>query len=110
MELSDLNKNTSLPRTAGSLPAVSSSYASLPQSSRTAIYPINNVRQSAHSTENNSRIFSPYTAPSAINVENKTLAQASGGPSYQHNIAMTKYHHVSIPPKPRLNQSMNILA
>ena len=110
MEFSDLNKNTSVTRTAGVLPPSSSSYATLPQSSRTAIYPINNAQKSAHSTENNSRIFSPYSSPSAINVENRALAQASGGPVYQHNVAMTKYYHVSITPKPRTNQSMNILA
>ena len=110
MELSGLNKNTSVTRTADILPAGSSTYGSLPQTSRTAIYPIKNVQQSAHSTENNSRIFSPYTAPSAINVENRALSQASNGPNYQHNIAMTKYYHVSMPPKPRMNQSMNILA
>tara|TARA_B100000780_G_scaffold264716_1_gene219580 strand:- start:357 stop:689 length:333 start_codon:yes stop_codon:yes gene_type:complete len=110
MEFSDLNKNTSVTRTADILPPSSSNYATLPQSSRTAIYPLSNAQKPAHPTENNSRIFSPYSSPSAINVENKALAQASGGPVYQHNIAMTKYYHISITPKPRTNQSMNILA
>ena len=110
MELSDLNKATSVRRTTDILPPGSNNYASLPHSSKSAIYPINKVLKSAHTTENRSRLFSPYTAPSAVNVENKALGQASGGPIYQHDIALTKYYHVSVIPKPRTSNSMNILA
>ena len=110
MEFSDLNNSTSVPRTSAITATGSSSYATSPQTARTPIYPINTSRKSGQTTENSSRLFSPYTAPSAINVENKSLAQGSGGPIYQHNIAITKYHHISATPKPRTNQSMNILA
>lgn len=106
----DLNNSMNVPKTSGTLVPGSSNYSTLSQSSRAAIYPITNAPKPSHSTENNSRIFSPYTAPSAIHVENKALAQSSGGPVYQHNIALTKYYHVSIIPKPRTNQSMNVLA
>ena len=110
MGLVDLNNSTSLQRNAVPPVPGSNTYSTLPQTSRAAIYPITNTPKSSHSTENNSRIFSPYTAPSAINVENRALAQASAGPAYQHNIALTKYYHVSITPKPRTHQSMNNLA
>ena len=110
MEIAGLNKITSAKSTADTTAPGSTDFGALPSSSRASIYPINNIRKPAHSTENNSRIFSPYSAPSAVNVENKVLAQASAGPIYQHNIAATKYYHVSMTPKPRTNQSMNILA
>lgn len=110
MEIPSLNKITSEKPPADLRGPGSINYAKGPQSTWAPIYPINNIRKSAHSTENNSRIFSPYTAPSAINVENKALAQGSGGPIYQHNIAITKYYHVSMTAKPRENQSMNVIA
>ena len=110
MEIPSLNKITSEKPPVDSRALGSNNYTTGPQSTRAPIYPINNIRKPAHSTENNSRIFSPYTAPSAINVENKALAQGSGGPIYQHNIAITKYYHVSMTAKPRANQSMNIIA
>ena len=110
MEIAGLNKTVSEHQYADTRASGSTNYSNVPQSSRAAIYPITNTPKSSHSTENNSRIFSPYTAPSAINVENRALAQASAGPAYQHNIALTKYYHVSITPKPRTHQSMNVLA
>ena len=110
MEIAGLNKITSAKSTADTTAPGSTDFGALPSSSRASIYPINNIRKSGHSTESQSRIFSPYTAPSAVHVENKALSQASGGPIFQHNIAVTKYYHVSMTPKPRSNQSMNILA
>ena len=110
MELADFNKIAPVQRTADTKAPVLNGYSSLELSSRVTNYPINNVRKSVHSTENKSRLFSPYGSPSAINVENKALAQSSSGPIYQHNIAITKYHHVSVTPKPRTTKSMNILA
>ena len=110
MEIAGLNKITSARSTAETTAPGGTNFTALPPSSRASIYPINNIRKPENSTENNSRIFSPYSAPSAINVENKVLAQGSGGPIYQHNIAVTKYYHVSMTPKPRTNQSMNVMA
>ena len=110
MDIADLNRNASTQGAVGAISSVSGSYTSLSQNARTNMYPIDNVRRSAHSTEHKSRLFSPYIAPSAVNVENKALAQASAGPIYQHNIAVTKYYNVSTTPKPRTNQSMNVLA
>jgi hypothetical protein len=110
MEIAGLNKTVSESQYADTRISGSTNYSNVQQSSRAAIYPVNNIRKSGHSTESPSRIFSPYTAPSAVHVENKALAQASGGPIFQHNIAITKYYHVSMTPKPRANQSMNILA
>ena len=110
MDISALNKSPSVQRTSDITAPGSTSYSTLPLSSRAAIYPINNIGKSTHSTDNNSRLYSPYTTPSSINVENKALAQASGGPIYQHNIALTKYYHVSVTPKPRASNSMNVIA
>ena len=110
MEIAGLNKTVSEHQYAQAKASGSTNYSNVLQSSRAAIYPINNIRKSANSTESHSRIFSPYSAPSAVHVENKALAQAFGGPVFQHNIAITKYHHVSMTPKPRVNQSMNVLA
>ena len=107
MELTDLNKTAPVHR---NVDAMALGYPALSPSARAKIYPINNIQKSTHSTENNSRLYSPYAAPSALNVENKALAQSSGGPVYQHNVAITKYHHVSVTPKPRTSKSMNILA
>ena len=110
MEIAGLNKTVSEHQYADTKASGGTNYSNVPQSSRAAVYPINNIRKPANSTESHSRIFSPYSAPSAVHVENKALAQASGGPVFQHNIAITKYHHVSMTPKPRVNQSMNVLA
>ena len=64
MEIAGLNKTVAEHQYADTRASGSTNYPNVPQSSRPAIYPINNIRKSGHSTESQSRIFSPYTAPS----------------------------------------------
>lgn len=79
-------------------------------SSNQSVYPVQVKDKIASSVEYSPRIFSPYLTPSAVHVENRQLAQGSVAPTYQHNIAATKYFNVSITPKPRSHPQTGLIA
>ena len=79
-------------------------------SSTQTVYPVQVKDKIASSVEYSPRIFSPYLTPSAVHVENRQLAQGSVAPTYQHNIAATKYFNVSITPKPRSHLQTGLIA
>jgi|TARA_B110000967_G_C18801597_1_gene518766 hypothetical protein len=60
--------------------------------------------------EHISRLFSTYSAPSAVYAENIQLAQGSISPVYQHNIAITKYLNISVVPKVKSYLPNNLIA
>lgn len=74
------------------------------------VYPVQGAEKSVGAMEYSSRIFSPYLTPSAVHAENRQIAQNSISPTYQHNIAITKYLNVSTIPKPKSHLHTNIAA
>ena len=58
------------------------------------------------------RIYHPNGAPSAVSSENFLVSKALSTPIYTHNIAQTKYAHISIwiTEEPRFTKKVSILA
>ena len=65
------------------------------------VYPVQGAEKLIGAMEYSSRIFSPYLTPSAVHAENKQMAQNIMAPTYQQNIAITKYLNISVIPKPK---------
>ena len=74
------------------------------------VYPAQGAEKSMGAMEYSSRIFSPYLTPSAVHAENKQMAQNSMAPTYQQNIAITKYLNISAVPKPKSHLHTNLVA
>ena len=74
------------------------------------VFPAHRTDNSPGSMEYTSRIFSPYLTPSAVHAENRQIAQGSEAPTYQHNIAATKYFNVSTTPKLRPHLHTSLIA
>ena len=66
--------------------------------------------RSQNALDHTSRLFNPYLAPTAVLVENKKMAQNSFSPSYQNNVAVTKYMNVSAVPKVRAHTQTSLIA
>jgi hypothetical protein len=97
------------------LPPVQTSLSAFPKSSGVVVagkvvYPVQGAEKSVGAMEYSSRIFSPYLTPSAVHAENRQMAQNSLSPTYQHNIAITKYLNISTIPKPKSHLHTNIAA
>ena len=74
------------------------------------VYPVQGAEKSMGAMEYSSRIFSPYLTPSAVHAENKQMAQNIMAPTYQQNIAITKYLNISAVPKPKSHLHTNLVA
>ena len=74
------------------------------------VYPVQGAEKLIGAMEYSSRIFSPYLTPSAVHAENKQMAQNIMAPTYQHNIAITKYLNISVIPKPKSHLHTNLVA
>jgi hypothetical protein len=74
------------------------------------VYPLQRTDKSPGSMDHASRIFSPYLTPSAVHAENRQIAQGSLAPTYQQNIAATKYFNVSTTSKLRPHLHTNLIA
>tara|TARA_B110000305_G_scaffold208343_1_gene240500 strand:+ start:54 stop:389 length:336 start_codon:yes stop_codon:yes gene_type:complete len=74
------------------------------------VYPVQSTDKSLRSMDHASRIFSPYLTPSAVHAENRQIAQGSLAPTYQQNIAATKYFNVSTTSKLRPHLHTNLIA
>ena len=74
------------------------------------VYPVQRIDKSQGSMDHGSRIFSPYLTPSAVYTENRQISQGSLAPTYQQNIAATKYYNVSTTPKLRPHLHTNLIA
>ena len=66
--------------------------------------------RSQNALDHTSCLFNPYLAPTAVLVENKKMAQNSFSPSYQNNVAVTKYMNVSAVPKVRAHTQTSLIA
>ena len=74
------------------------------------VYPVQRTDKYPGPIDHVSRIFSPYLTPSAVHAENRQIAQGSLAPTYQQNIAATKYFNVSTTPKLRPHLHTNLIA
>jgi hypothetical protein len=74
------------------------------------VYPVQGAEKLIGAMEYSSRIFSPYLTPSAVHAENKQMAQNIMAPTYQQNIAITKYLNISVIPKPKSHLHTNLVA
>lgn len=74
------------------------------------VHPVQRTDKSQGSMDHLSRIFSPYLTPSAVHTENRQISQGSLAPTYQQNIAATKYYNVSTTPKLRPHLHTNLIA
>ena len=74
------------------------------------VYPVHSAEKSIGGMEYSARIFSPYLTPSAVHAENKQMAQNIMAPTYQQNIAITKYLNISAIPKPKSHLHTNLVA
>ena len=75
-----------------------------------SITPVHRTDRSQGTADYTSRLFSPYLTPSAILAENRQIAQGTASPTYQQNIAATKYFNISVTPKLRPHLHTNLIA
>ena len=74
------------------------------------VYSGQDVAKSSGAMQHSTRLFSPYLGPSAVHAENRQISHSGMTPIYQQNIAITKYHNISVVPKPRNHLSTNLVA
>ena len=75
-----------------------------------SVYPVQGAEKPIGAMDYSSRIFSPYLTPSAVHAENKQIAQNILAPTYQQNMAITKYLNISAIPKPKSHLHTNLVA
>jgi hypothetical protein len=69
-----------------------------------------NAHKSQNETYGNSRLYSPFLAPSNVIISNIQSQRAQYDTVYMHNAARTKYYNISKLPKPSEHNKINVMA
>ena len=110
MQLTESQVNKSLTAQASAGPGTAIQRLNNLSSVTRPVQALNASERSQNPFEHTSRLFNPYLAPTAVLIENKRMAQGSLSPSYQNNVAATKYMNVSAVPKVRAHTQTSLIA
>ena len=100
-----VQKNTVQPGVASSSIAVLKNHSNFKNGQ-----PDLTAHKSQNETYGNSRVYSPFLAPSNVVVSNIQSQRTSYETIYMHNVARTKYFNVSKQPKPSDHNKINVMA